>query len=500
MGYYFISVGGSGARVLESLTHLCAAGLLPNEERQGQLYAMSIDPDIGNGNLNRTDALLKCLNGFQDAKVGTGTPLLKTPLKLANPFVWSPTPKNMCLDDIISYSHYEETPLGKLYESLYTEKERTTELDEGFRGHPSIGAAVMGIKAAADVTTASAWENLISAVHSDVNITGSAKIFLAGSVFGGTGAAGLPTIARLLREIFADYIHEGKVRIGSALLLPYFSFSPTKEEAENSGLFASAENFLTNTKAALHYYADTGKDRYDSMYFIGDETMTKMSKFSVGAASQRNDAHIVDVFAAMAAAHFYGNDDGQHCYYISRNQQRAFCWEDLPDVAMENGTIVSVRERFVQFVRFVFAYLHIVKPVLSELASGKGINENAWYVNYWKDKIKATAPEVRNFGKYAEEFVGWLHQVEHSSGGGREVQLIDTNAFSIVNGQAKINSNLFSVLDYGESKLTIKSVIDLLGKGEGGFWPWPIGPRKKTTGTEQGFGLFLRRLYDACEA
>ena len=40
MGYYFISIGGSGARVLESLTHLCVAGLLPNKEKQGHLYTM----------------------------------------------------------------------------------------------------------------------------------------------------------------------------------------------------------------------------------------------------------------------------------------------------------------------------------------------------------------------------------------------------------------------------------------------------------------------------
>ena len=37
MGYYFISIGGSGAKVMESLTHLCAAGLLPNFEKRERL-------------------------------------------------------------------------------------------------------------------------------------------------------------------------------------------------------------------------------------------------------------------------------------------------------------------------------------------------------------------------------------------------------------------------------------------------------------------------------
>jgi hypothetical protein len=37
-------------------------------------------------------------------------------------------------------------PLGLLYKSLFSEQERTTNLDKGFRGHPAIGAAVMNQK------------------------------------------------------------------------------------------------------------------------------------------------------------------------------------------------------------------------------------------------------------------------------------------------------------------------------------------------------------------
>ena len=42
-------------------------------------------------------------------------------------------------------------------------------------------------------------------------------------MFGGTGAAGFPSIARLLREIIKKNITDG-VKIGGALMLPYFSF------------------------------------------------------------------------------------------------------------------------------------------------------------------------------------------------------------------------------------------------------------------------------------
>ena len=504
MGYYFISVGGSGARVLESLTHLCVAGLLPNKERQGHLYAMSIDPDTANGNLKRTERLLGCLDDFQGIKVGGRTPLLKTPLRLSKPFVWSPAKLGWNLDDTIFYHNSKGKPIGRLYESLYTAMERTTVLDEGFRGRPSIGAAVMGLKAAADVAGDTAWGNLVSAVQSDVKTGGQARIFLAGSVFGGTGAAGLPTVARLLRERFSKQCDEGKVRIGGALMLPYFAFAPNAAQKKSSGLFASSDNFLTNTKAALRYYADTGGSGYDSMYFVGADAdnMTHIENFSVGAASQRNNAHIAELFAAMAALHFYRGVRGQHCYCISRNQDDAFEWADLPDVEMEDGTRVSVHDRLVQFVRFIFAYLHIIKPVWPKLVAGEEDAHNyPWYKDFCQGLDMGT-PEVGGFEQYAEGFALWLDQALRSAGARSVdlIKLIHPNSFSIHEGRAEINPDMFGTLDYGSSQMSIKKVRDRLAKGKGGgFFGTLLGGRKGTDGTEQGFGLLLRRLYDSCE-
>ena len=71
------------------------------------------------------------------------------------------------------------------FEVLYSEKERTTQLHEGFRGHPSIGAAVM---AQTVLGGGEPWKTFNSKVAKDPN----PKIFLAGSIFGGTGASGLP--------------------------------------------------------------------------------------------------------------------------------------------------------------------------------------------------------------------------------------------------------------------------------------------------------------------
>ena len=102
-----------------------------------------------------------------------------------------------------------------LFEVLYSEKERDTELDKGFRGHPSIGASVM---AQTVLGNAEPWKTFRDLVNADMN----PKVFLAGSIFGGTGASGFPTIAKLIKnELKAVKV---KTQIGGALVLPYFTF------------------------------------------------------------------------------------------------------------------------------------------------------------------------------------------------------------------------------------------------------------------------------------
>ena len=213
----------------------------------------------GNGNLKRSSAALNNLSVFQELGFGADTSLFKTEVMLAHPFPWSPTEHDKKLDDILTYQSLSGTPIGNLYETLYTRAERNTFLNEGFRGRPSIGAAVLARKAALFETQGwedhadAPWDKFARLVKQDAKNGQVAHIFLAGSVFGGTGAAGMPTIAKLLRREFASYCESGTVAIGGALILPFFGFTPQQENGDGQ-IYASSENFLTNTKAALEAY------------------------------------------------------------------------------------------------------------------------------------------------------------------------------------------------------------------------------------------------------
>ncbi len=463
MSYYFVSIGGTGAKVMESLTHLCIAGLLPENER---LFIAAIDPDVGNGNLERTATALNNFTVFQNFSVGNDTPLFKNKISIVRPFPWNPTGHDKTLDDLIEFHHHSGTPVGKLYEVLYTRRERATTLNEGFRGHPSIGAAVLAKK----FDDASDWTTLTAQIEKTIGEGDSVKIFLAGSVFGGTGAAGLPTVARLLRNNLADYAD--RISIGGVLILPYFSFTPAPHFDE---LFARSENFLPNTKAALKYYADK-ENLFDATYFVGDSVMTPVGEFSVGSANQRNEAHIVELYAALAATDFFARPlkAPKLFKYICRHERDKFSWSDFP----------ASDERFVQFARFIFAYAHLIKPVLNDLISGNAkAYKYPWFVDFLDD-VDLTAADVVNFNFYAEAFAAWLKQIETLNG--REVFLINPAMFE-ANPARLVDKKLFAAIDGNKSKLTIHEV-----------W-YRLTEPFKFDSTVKGFGKFLRRLYDACK-
>ena len=475
MAYYFLSIGGSGAKVMESLLHLTIAGILP--ERTETLKIFSIDPDTGNGNLDRMSTALRNYEEFQKLQVGNDTPLFQNKVQIIKPYPWNPTRHDTTLDDMMAYPMYAGKPVGKLYELLFTKKERSTKLNQGFRGHPSIGAAVLAQNYVL-MNEKEQWDNLFNNIEQDAN--GNLKIFIAGSVFGGTGAAGLPTVARLLRHQFES---KGiKFSIGGAFILPYFDFQP---EGVQDELFAKSEEFLVNTKAALKYYSQRD-NVFDTMYLIGDSSTAHMKKFSVGAREQINDSHIVDLYAALAAIDFFNNDTDYSntsfkyiCHGDSRNI--SFDWSDFPNIYDSKQ---DFRYLFVKYVRFIFTYVHLIKPVLNQLISGELDDyKYPWFIDNLQG-VEIEAKSLKNFDDYAESFVTWLKQIETLDG--RTINLINSNMFS--SNAAHINNvDAFRKCDNGTTELGFDEI-----------WKRLCEPPIKNYPDATGFGRFLRRLYDAC--
>ena len=297
MSYYAIGIGGTGAKCLESLIHLAAAGMMPD----GDLHLLFVDPDTSNGSRARVEETLANYVGCKDRLELGQTDLLKTKIVPADPILWTPFKEtNPSLNRFFHYENFRDSPAGKLFDVLYSRSEKESTLEEGFRGHPSIGSAVMA--KTVDLAKDDVWSTFRKKIADDDE---GAKVFLAGSIFGGTGASGFPTIAQIVKDAL-------DVKLGGALLLPYFKFM---DDGDNGKLKAKSDEFLMNTQTALkHYHLWNQTGVYDAVYLFGDESRTDVEN-ALGGPEQKNAPHFIELYAALAAIDFF---IGKRCWTGSR--------------------------------------------------------------------------------------------------------------------------------------------------------------------------------------
>jgi len=501
MKYYAIAIGGSGARCIEALVHLCAAGMLPKAE----LKVMFVDPDTSNGNLEKARQAINQYNSCRRVmgiKKGSTSDLFGTEITMASPEVWSPVAANggeddQTLNDIFEYealkwkNGYNFTDL---FEVLFSKAERATKLKEGFRGHPSIGAAVMAN--AMEMKSEEPWHSFFKELLGEVNTGEEARIFLFGSIFGGTGAAGLPTIPKIImNRINNASNNKPKIQMGAAMLLPYFSFPANEDEtveAENE-LQARWELFLINTQAALHYYHDNSKydDIYNSIYFIGEQELRKTKKFSLGANGQKNDPHFVEMLGALAAVDFFTkaqptDQSAKSHYFVARQNENCIKWTDIPDG--HDGELLRIKVG--KLLKFSLMYLRYYFPQLEEIRQ-QGKSREAYYVEFFKRKNVSLDGEIQNgltsIKEYCESFKTWLY---NSFSGSLTCELINLNELS--KGQELDSLNTIVIPPNGLANLPKSSPLEAEEIKKSLAKKTPIGSEGTHTGE------FILALFDSC--
>ena len=488
MGYYVIAIGGTGAKCAEALTHLCAAGLLSGDRSTpADLYTFFVDPDQSNGSLERARITLKQYQDCRRLKLGE-TRLFNTSIELPEPDSWSPfiDQSATTLDELFRYSKLskDHPTEANLLDVLYSYDERTTTLAKGFLGHPSIGAAVLA--GTIDLETQEPWKSMWTRVQNDIKNGQETRLFLVGSIFGGTGAAGFPTIAQLIRRKL-DELKQKNYRIGGLLVLPYFSFESYKSQDVEVKLRASSENFLMSAQAALQYYYDQSyQEVYDSIYLLGDHHLSPVKTPVEGGKEQKNEQHFIELFGAMAAVDFFSWDGKERnpIGVMARDEENLIRWEDLPD--LNNGT--KVKKMLGQLLRFCFAYLSTYKQALDYIQTDGQTYAAPWYVDYFeRGEISINEQSVQKAAKdvqeYAESFLNWLVNI-HTSAKGQKVQLAKFNAFE----------KELVLLDYNNLVLPMIAV-DRHGLSD--LWE-NLCDYKLRDERAAGFGRFIRSLHECC--
>ncbi|MGA2184684.1 MAG: hypothetical protein ABSH47_16815 [Bryobacteraceae bacterium] len=337
-----ICAGGSGTKVLESLLHLCAAGLGPEE-----LRILVIDPDGANGNGTRSKELL---NKYEECRAAYGSKMgginfFRTRLDLLEAQegqsglkVWSPVGANKTFSDVLNFSLLEEKK--DLVHLFFTDQELGIEMHNGFLGHPAIGAAAMSLLSL--YSGQKPWNQLVEKIRTDVSQPEGSRVVIVGSVFGGTGASAIHPLVRFLRSPSVLETNRDRLKIAVVALGPYFQFKASAVvTGAASEAAAKSEWFALATRSAVQFYQHLREHQdwdFDAMYWLGDDSLMEVD-YCEGGPRQKNPAHFVDLLAAVACRDFLdGATTAEACYYAGPREctedrfrnRNVLCWGDVP--------------------------------------------------------------------------------------------------------------------------------------------------------------------------
>lgn len=313
MRIFVFGIGGTGSRVLRSLTMLMASGVKINAPDL-TLVPVIIDTDAHNGDTARTRDLLRSYYGIRrhfvnSAATSQSDSFFNTQIASFTRLD-ADSPEHTDLDVQLNFQNQDNTfsnyigyntlsqvnkDIVELFynDSLDDHPELMLNLSVGFKGNPNIGSVVFN-----DLANSQQFRNLES------GFTQHDRVFIISSIFGGTGSAGFPTLVKLIRQSTNSNL--ARTKIGAVTVMPYFNLDADKQSAINSALFD------TKTKAALAFYAsDSHINSINALYYVADSNQPGSLPNVEGGAMQVNNSHVVEAIAATSVLDFMNKGDAE---------------------------------------------------------------------------------------------------------------------------------------------------------------------------------------------
>lgn len=309
---YVIAIGGSGERILKSFVMLMTAGVPVGTEH---IHPVIIDND------EKSHALTQCLDliRFYRSNPTSNNPqergltgahhlydmVSQSPNDWGSFFsaiIEEPIVLNRAgsaignLAKVIGGMDDETNPHYKIVKEeldlLFTQNDLDMPLNVGFVGNPNIGSIVLN--------SLSLQETEFTQIKQ--NMSSNDGVIVLGSLFGGTGAAGIPLVANTFHAIAPA----NRPTIGTIAVLPYFKLQGEDQAniIDVSRWDVNSDSFETKTRAALMYYDQYMKDQVDYQYYVGDGNAKDVFDHNVGGDSQNNRTHLVELLSAMSIIDF----------------------------------------------------------------------------------------------------------------------------------------------------------------------------------------------------
>lgn len=469
---FVIAIGGTGMRCLEAFVHLCAIGMFDSQE----IEILTLDTDQTNGNKGRVETLINLYNKVKsndEAHIDGGNPNSNTffsaKLNLYKFYTDynAPERKNY---KVLSQTDQENTDNQDLADLLLDHSVQYFSLDHGYRAQTHLGSILMyhgiieAIRNCTGGKSAQTRELDLKKFVERLNLAaGQARVFVFGSVFGGTGASSIPIIPVALRDAVSILDNNrtldlSKIKFGATLLTEYFSFnSPGQKQKSEELVIADSNNFTLNSQAALQFYqADpTVKKTYKKLYHVGWPLNDKLDvgrkdngETTTGGNLQRNACHIVELMCASAAYDFFtlgeeelGNTEVSYCFRAPEFDNNSFNFGGKDFVGEKGDMLTNKLGAFLSFAHIVLS--------LHKAATQGELGTESFIVRLRKQNIMdydtITKEQTRDIDAYLKMFAydfnrqkdeierGWIYQLSHSIGSGKFI--FKSDAFKAVRSE-----------------------------------------------------------------
>ncbi len=329
MRLFLFAIGGTGARVVRSLTMMLASGI-EGLDSSTEIVPVIIDYDLSNADKARAVSILEKYSQIHSSlypdAVGQGVNYSDhffmtklTPLRNAGiagnqnieaeyELFFGPAGSAIKFTDYLGLSSMQARPNEKLtldlLNALYDDSDQNDrnaelnlELTLGFKGKPNIGSVVFH-----ELRTTPELQKFFATY----NAANGDKVFIISSIFGGTGSSGFPEIVNAIRSHQNPSVRDAV--IGATVVLPYFGLGMPDPSTGDTGAI-DAGSFASKSVAALTYYHNSLNNKINSLYYVGDENIDAYD-YNEGSTRQENRAHVVEFIAATSVIDFLKRNVG----------------------------------------------------------------------------------------------------------------------------------------------------------------------------------------------
>ena len=407
---YVFGIGGTGSRVLRSLTMLLASGV---ECEANTIVPIIIDPDDSAANLTEAVESMKKYSAVRqklDFTQPVENQFFRTELKETVINYRLPL-KNTQNDTFAQYIGLETMPTASkaLMKMLYSDKNLASDMKVGFKGNPNIGSIVLNQFAQSQELKQFAND-----------FQQNDKIFIVSSIFGGTGASGFPLLLKTLRSnnTLPNFALINSANIGAITVLPYFNV-----QQDSSSTIDSA-TFISKTKSALSYYDRniSGNNSIDYLYYIGDD-ITATYQNVEGGVGQKNAPHIVEMLSALAILDFAKMNKPATTvhkeYGIDKNSNQVI----FSDFGMNSQNLLKAP--LTQFLLFT-KYMQVERE--------KEYKHQPWAIDNNFDRTFFESQYIQDVKFLQDGYVDWLTQMINNKRSFRPFVLDAPELFKMVNG------------------------------------------------------------------